>query len=162
MASITCRHGGTPHTHYSVPEVRKCQGFVATYIDNLPDVPVKPTAEQVVEQSERTGGFRVGVYQSDSGQIYKVQISRTSGRPYALALVEEEGEDPRWEYAKGAIYNLTPNDIAPAEVASKFGAKYSNCINCFQELSRGESVRRGYGPTCADNHGWEYNHSSTD
>jgi hypothetical protein len=47
-----------------------------------------------------------------------------------------------------------------AEQASAFGALYGVCCNCFRELTREESMRRGYGPTCAEKNAWPYDHGA--
>lgn len=96
-------------------------------------------------------------------KIYKLVPSQGTGRLYAKQLVQkEEGGKFIWAYAKGVVYDIKRKHKLTAEQASEFGEQFGVCVNCFADLTRGESVRRGYGPKCAENHGWPYDHSSTD
>lgn len=182
MASITCRHGGTQHTHDSVLDVKICQGVVATAIDyermdqwreasvtTTPD-PFhsnklnRATATAVAEREDTRVAFVsekasvVGIYLVN-GDYYKVQKNREGTQLYAKKGAKS-GDKWSWRYAKGAIYNIKANHLLTSEQASEFGKLWSICINCFSELSREESMNRGYGPTCADNYGWPYDHSA--
>jgi hypothetical protein len=103
-----------------------------------------------------------GVYVFED-RVYKVvQARHGSGRLYAkiLAPPEEVGARAKWEYAKGAIYRLSSVDKITAEQAAEFGALYGVCCNCGLPLTREESIKNGYGPTCAEKHGWPYDHSN--
>lgn len=87
----------------------------------------------------------VGVYLKD-GNIYKVQNSRTSGRPYAKMLrVKPLG----WEYQPGMIYGLSLADRITMEQAQDFGMRFGICAICGRLLTDPVSIGRGIGPVCA-------------
>jgi hypothetical protein len=109
------------------------------------------------DQTEVTVGIYLVV---DS--YYKVQLNRDKTRLYAKKGVMDEQGKWHWEYDRGAIYGIKASDKITAEEAKAFGDVHSNCINCFRDLTHPESVRRGYGPICADNYGWPYDHSARD
>lgn len=112
---------------------------------------------------------RPGIYLKD-GIYYKVQKARNSEHLYAKRGYLEEtpvysgdaGDVSThkwtWEYVKGAVTGLRQSQLLTQEQASEFGKLWSICVNCFRELTHEESMERGYGPRCADNNGWEYNH----
>lgn len=90
------------------------------------------------------------------GVTYKVQVAKNgSGNRYAKALVQEDG---RWsfEYAPGAIKNLSEATVMTAEAAAAFGALYGICCSCGKDLTDEDSIHNGYGRKCAQNHGWSY------
>jgi hypothetical protein len=187
---VICTAGGTRHSHVSVGEVRVCwaqanansdiRDEAASYTpggpvyyqeahpgsesrgadrheeqweDSYVPPPVKAGTEQATEP---------GVYFRNENW-YLVVISQ-NGHPYAKVLEDKHNSKSgfRWGYQRGAIKEIRAMDKATAEQAGQFGQLYHVCVNCFKDLSRGESMRRGYGPDCAKNHGWPYNHSSAD
>jgi hypothetical protein len=100
-----------------------------------------------------------GVYWKD-GRYYKVQRNRAGTHLYAkMAVRDHETNKWGWEYAKGAVQLLRRGNRLSPEQASEFGKLNSCCINCFAELTREESMDRGYGPQCAKNYGWPYDHN---
>lgn len=216
MPSITCRHGGQQHTHYSVLEVKQCQGVVAAYIDRshytasdrltsnpfgevdvaqarIDDIAQDRAFDAEIQRREREEDEAVARYKADrdytpvtryseqaerqarpqsnpkadkpgiylmDGQYYKVQAARESGRLYAKVGVQTHAERKWvWQYAKGAIYNIKASHLITPEQASEFGKLWSVCVNCLANLTHEESMERGYGPVCADNHGWPYDHN---
>jgi hypothetical protein len=96
-----------------------------------------------------------GVYER-AGQVYVVQFNRQKTRLYAKRLVEsaprltETGThvDFDFEYAKGAIYSLRPEDLMPLERAKELIVRYGRCIRCGARLQAATSVERGIGPVC--------------
>lgn len=150
--SIRCGH--CQEYHENVADVRACSAGHPTTAD--PEPPEHPwRAAPKVEP---------GLYENEAG-IYKVKRSKGTDRLWAqkLVIVKKDGKDrPKWEYSPSTVYLLNGSDRMTQEQAAKFGLQYSICVNCFQELEHPESVRRGYGPTCADNRGWEYDHSATE
>jgi len=97
-----------------------------------------------------------GLYESD-GSIYKVQVSKTSGKPYAKRLIliggtrlMSDGEKAHleYEYAPGAIKSLTPEMRMDLEAATRFGIEYGFCVRCGAFLKDATSVEVGIGPVC--------------
>lgn len=135
------RCGHCKGEHDTVAEVRQCsQGVTTTQVASRPPV------------------TEAGIYTRDS-QVYKVVAAlHGSGRLYAKVLVlpETEGDRAKWDYAKGAIYQLSAVDMMTPEQAAEFGKLYGVCCSCGLPLTREESIAHGYGPTCAENHGWPY------
>ena len=77
------------------------------------------------------------------GKLYKVQLSKTSGLPYAKADVEG-----RWEYQAGAIYSLCAADRLTLEQAKAIGKETGVCVMCSRELTDPVSIAGGIGPVC--------------
>lgn len=100
----------------------------------------------------------VGIYKVGD-TWYKVVYNQTKTRLYAKRAVKDSDAKWHWEYDKGGIYNIKAHHKAKPEEAKQFGMIENCCVNCFKDLTREESVDRGYGPTCADNMGWPYDHS---
>lgn len=106
-----------------------------------------PTSEPVTE---------VGVYERD-GQVYVVKPNREKTRLYAKRLIEinaerltEAGEvvEIEFEYAPGAIFELTPADKMDLERAKALTIRYGRCIVCGRKLKAAKSVERAIGPVC--------------
>lgn len=173
MTSIRCKNRNHEHYHYSLEESRQCYGLAPNALQPLddewlgahfggepaqyPQPKVKP-AERKMPPNQAT---EPGLYKLRD-DIYKIRISKRTERPYAMVLSWDEDNKPFWEYWKGRIFLIKAHMKLTAEQAAKFGKQEGQCVNCFKELTRGESIRRGYGPTCAKNHGWPYDHSSKD
>lgn len=86
------------------------------------------------------------------GVIFKVQRAvNGSGRLYAKALVEAPGSDSGWtfEYAPGAIKNLSAATKLSLAEAKAFGALYGTCCVCGRTLTNEDSIAAGIGPICA-------------
>lgn len=97
-----------------------------------------------------------GVYESDN-QVYVVKFNREHTRLYAKRLVEinaeratELGERVQieFQYDRGAVYRLTPEDKMDVERAKALTIRYGRCIVCGRRLKAAESVERGIGPVC--------------
>lgn len=84
------------------------------------------------------------------GVIFKVQKAiHGSGRLYAKALVEDGDGGWRFEYAQGAVHNLSESTRLTIEEAKEFGALYGTCCVCGRTLTNEESIEAGIGPICA-------------
>lgn len=122
----------------------------------------KPAAKgQKADTSERI--TEDGMYRTADGTIFKVQkaVALGNGSLYAKRLVvlrdaerDENGTivvpaEVRFEYAKGAVYRLRPEDKMTLDEAKAFGALYGTCCNCGRMLTNEESIAAGIGPICA-------------
>lgn len=90
-----------------------------------------------------------GMYQDAQGNVFKVQRARTSGNLYAKSLVGSVEAGFGFEYAAGAIRNLTADMRMTLEQASAFGRETGTCCNCGALLTDPKSVAAGIGPICA-------------
>jgi len=104
-----------------------------------------------------------GMYRTAAGDIFKVQLSKTTGFPYALRLaatggnrLAEAGDVVHFEfvYAPGAVRALDPAMRMTLEDAMEFGVKTGTCCVCGIRLKDAQSVARGIGPTCAKRETW--------
>jgi hypothetical protein len=105
-------------------------------IDTLKDFPYKRVAVRAIEP---------GIYYVN-GEIYKVQISQTSGRAYAKKLDPEDG----WVYDPSYIKAIPEGAQPPTfEEMFQFGRMFGICGNCGKTLSDPDSVYAKIGPVCA-------------
>ena len=79
------------------------------------------------------------------GEVYRVVVSRGSGRPYALLLVEAPGA---FEYAPGAVRHLSEDTLMTLEEARDYGVRHGVCAACGRTLTNPESIEYGIGPVC--------------
>ena len=79
------------------------------------------------------------------GEVYRVVVSRGSGRPYALLLVEAPGA---FEYAPGAVRHLSEDTLMTLEEARDYGVRHGVCAACGRTLTNPESIEYGIGPIC--------------
>lgn len=151
MASIIC--GSCKGRHGSVAEVRLCYKAPAGSVAVMEAKPVRFNPADLED----------GFYKIDKSReirlvepgVYKVIVAKNgSGRKYAKVLDMETGV---WEYAKGAISALRPeNKITQdgmLEVAKSFGLNpnselYGRCWMCKLPLTDDLSISRGIGPVC--------------
>jgi hypothetical protein len=89
----------------------------------------------------------VGMYRTQDGEIYRIHESRETGRLYAKQLILT-GDTPKFEFASGAIYRLTPADRMTLDQARAFGVETGFCCVCGRFLTDTTSVSRGIGPVC--------------
>lgn len=153
------RLGWRPYTS----EGQNCSGFItsreASALIELaleagmdeprrPAQPAAPAAERVAE----CGMYRQGE------RIFKVQQSKMSGKLYAKELKKiggsrlsevDEVVHFEFEYAPGAMAELTAADRMTLEEAKAFGIKYGICVWCGAHLKDAVSVALGMGPVCA-------------
>lgn len=101
----------------------------------------EPTGDPVTEM-----GIYVQHDADDNGiDIYRVRESK-AGNLYALLLDPTTGD---FEYARGAIRNLSAADRLTSDEAALLGQALGMCIVCGATLTDPESVARGIGPVCA-------------
>ena len=116
---------------YGVP-----RAAASEVIEHLLAAPKKDTTPDVEAPS--------GLHVLD-GEVYRVQVSRGSGRPYALRLVEAPGA---FEYAPGAVRRLSEDTVMTLEEARDYGVRYGVCAACGRTLTNPESIEYGIGPVC--------------
>ena len=80
------------------------------------------------------------------GEVYRVVVSRDSGRPYALRLVA--ACTGAFEYAPGAVRRLSEDTMMTLEEARDYGVRYGVCAACGRTLTNPESIEYGIGPIC--------------
>lgn len=120
----------------------------AAYLEarrNPPRDPVAPPPAAPTSQFAAPEVVTEGFYALED-DIYKVIPSRTGGRFYAMRL-EPNG---KFQYAKGAIYNITPEMRLTLDSAKAFGHKTGRCGCCGRELTNPDSIAAGIGPICAE------------
>lgn len=107
-------------------------------IDSLRAMPYAPR-----ESATAVAPLEVGVYYK-SGDVYRVKISQSSGRPYATKLV-----GGHFEYDPSYVRQITADDKMTLEQACDYGIQFGVCCVCGRELTDEKSVAMGIGPTCA-------------
>lgn len=180
MASIRC--GQCHETHDSVAAVRACYAGESLsperrLAESAGLVQRRQKAAERVEASRTVGAWAKGAsgtrnrsvdeisegFYKHNARIFKVQKAvHGSGRLYAKVLeVEETGEvdgkteyKGTWEYAKGAVFQLRPEEKLTQEQAAEFGKLYGVCCLCGRTLTNEESIAAGIGPICAGKQGW--------
>jgi hypothetical protein len=100
--------------------------------------------EAAADIAAAAGPVEPGMYRRN-GQIFRVQVSRESGRTYAKLL---NAETNKFEYAGGAIHRLTAGDRMTVEEAREYGRATGVCCVCARELSNPKSIKAGIGPIC--------------
>mgnify|MGYP003576128223 CR=1 FL=1 len=101
------------------------------------------TSQRLDEELEEGALYALG--EGDAAEIYRVQRSKTSGKLYALRVLEEGGT----EYAPGIVTRLDPQRKLRLDEAQAWGRKTGTCCNCYAKLTDPKSVERGLGPVCA-------------
>lgn len=112
-------------------------------IDNLKTQRDVVTPAASTPASAATGPVGPGTYLMD-GEVYQVK----EGKRYANRL---NRETMRFEYAKGAIHQLTPAHKLTLEQAKQFGDLTHHCACCGKRLTKKLSIERGVGPVCYGN-----------
>jgi len=116
------------------------------------------------DQIERAPEITEGMYVHD-GEIYKVQRAvHGSGRLYAKVLVVHDqnfdfqhgmtGGNATFEFAKGMVYKLKPEEKMTLEQAAEYGRLYGVCCVCGATLTDEDSIAAGIGPICASKGWW--------
>lgn len=77
-------------------------------------------------------------------EVYRVQRSKSSGKLYALRVLEEGGT----EYAPGMVTRLDPSRKLTLEEAKAWGRRTGTCCACYRTLTNPASVEAGVGPVC--------------
>ena len=89
----------------------------------------------------------LGIYLQDD-KIYCVRKARQSERVYAFQLIITEGENPRWDYVAGKVFDLKVENMISVEVAQQYGRQTGICCICGRFLTDDQSVTKGIGPVC--------------
>lgn len=97
--------------------------------------PVAPSGPAATEK------LRAGAYRLADGRIVRVQMSKTTGNPYALAL------DATKSYLGGGRL-LAGAERLSLEEAKGYGRETGTCCVCGAHLENPESVALGIGPIC--------------
>ena len=109
-------------------------------IDSLRSFPYLPREPRT---SAPVSTLEVGVYYKN-GDVYRVKISQTSGRPYAMKLVGRS-----FVYDSSYIRAISADDKMTLDQACDYGIQFGVCCVCGRELTDEVSVSRGIGPVCA-------------
>lgn len=110
-------------------------------IEKLLDLPHKP------KQATTPARFVGEGFYLFNNSVFRVRISNSSGRPYALRLDPDTG---RFDYDRGTIFKLKTSMRLTLEQAAKLGAKWHRCCVCGAELTHPDSIESGIGPVCAE------------
>lgn len=78
-------------------------------------------------------------------EVYKVQVSPSTGNSYAKVFTQEGG----WLYAQGMVNKMHDAQALTLEKAKEFGHLYGSCIICGRTLTDEASIDAGIGPVCA-------------
>jgi hypothetical protein len=93
----------------------------------------------------------IGVYKRGE-DIYRVIKGRQSQNTYAQKLVvNNQTNEPVWDYAGAMIYELKVEELISPEVAAQMGRSVGYCVICGRFLTDAESVAKGIGPVCEKN-----------
>lgn len=93
-----------------------------------------PTKAQVTE-----GAYWV------NGKIARVQKSK---KGYLYATLQTERGVNDFEYVRGLISKIRPEDMLTREEMQEFAAEFSQCGDCGRRLTNPESIAYGIGPIC--------------
>lgn len=88
-----------------------------------------------------------GVYETHSGAVYAVKVSKTSGKPYAMIW---DASRSTYLYDRNHYRTLLANNPAPLSLAQAavMGIDSGFCVICGQHLTDVESLAKGIGPVC--------------
>lgn len=107
----------------------------SSLIDSLLRAPKVRAAAPRVELSE-------GMYMHD-GKVYRVKRSE-AGHLYASELVGR-----KFQFARGMMRVIQPEDRMTLEQAKAYGVEYGICCVCGRLLTNEVSVAEGIGPICS-------------
>lgn len=109
----------------------------------------RPERERPAAPDLEAGMYKVGQ------DIFRVKISKSSGKPYAEILCHEAilngnyTDAAVWfEYAPGAVRRITPDHRMTLDQCAEFGLLFGTCCVCARELTNPKSIARGIGPVC--------------
>lgn len=115
-------------------------------------------AQRRAEQPEGALVSEVGIYETETGRVYKV-VRGGSGFLYAKVLNKLVGEAQRlteagttinaeYVYEKGAIGQIRAHHRVSVQRAEQLSILFTQCIVCGVRLKAAQSVQRGIGPVC--------------
>ena len=122
-------------------------------IDVLKGLPRRGTRERNLAQQRAEAELEVGRLYAHSHphrtdladiEIYRVQRSKSSGKLYALRVLDGGGT----EYAPGMVTRLDPAAVLSLEAAQAWGQRTGTCCQCYAKLTNPESIELGIGPVC--------------
>lgn len=109
----------------------------------------RPERERPAAPDLEAGMYKVGQ------DIFRVKISKSSGKPYAEILCHEAilngnyTDAAVWfEYAPGAVRRITPENRMTLDQCAEFGLLFGTCCVCARELTDPKSIAKGIGPIC--------------
>ena len=116
---------------------------VSDLIENLKYCPWVPREGQVAVPVLAAGTYAHG------DVILRVQISRTSGKPYAKVWTGSGWEYDSQAYRAHAAHAV----VIPLEQALAIGVATGHCVCCARDLTDPLSVEAGIGPVCVKDYG---------
>ncbi len=142
LDDVALRVWGSTHV---VVGKRECSTVIDVIKRHFPRLERERPAAPVLE---------AGMYLVAPGEIYKVKISKSSGKPYAEKLCRDgsgdDGPADVWfEYAPGAVRSIKPEHRMTMDQAATFGAMFGSCCVCGRTLTNAKSIEAGIGPVCA-------------
>lgn len=145
LNSLRTERGSEPLTAEAAAKLTKKQA--SAEIDAWKLIP-RPKREVVAAKAAPVE-LEAGIYRLED-KFYKVQKAvHGSGRMYAKVLVVDGPGSAHFEYATGAIRQLTPDHKISLEEAKQFGHVYGVCVSCGATLTDEKSIEAGIGPVCA-------------
>ena len=87
----------------------------------------------------------VGAYRH--GEHY-YSVRKTTQRNGSLVAYVFNASTGRWEYAKGSIYALRPEQRLTLSEAKEFGVQTGQCVHCGRTLTDPISIMAGLGTVC--------------
>jgi len=111
----------------------------------------RPERERPAAPDLEAGMYKVGQ------DIFRVKISKSSGRPYAEILRHDAitngnyADAAVWfEFERGMImkYGITPDHRMTLDQCAEFGLLFGTCCVCARELTNPKSIAKGIGPVC--------------
>ena len=108
----------------------------------------------LLSSPKKHADIEAGIYQSESGALYRVYLGQNSGRMLCKQVVLDALGDFSYEYVGRAdLYMPTARRLTRQEVA-EYTLSYgiTHCLVCGRRLDDPESVDRGIGPVCWENY----------
>lgn len=109
----------------------------------------RPERERPAAPDLEAGMYKVGQ------DIFRVKISKSSGKPYAEILCHDAilngnyRDAAVWfEYAPGRVRSITPDHRMTLDQCAEFGLLFGTCCVCGRELTKPASIAKGIGPVC--------------
>jgi hypothetical protein len=112
---------------------------LANRADNFLELHAAQKAALADAVQPEPGAFRDPV----TGTVYRIKVSRQSGRPYAFVLGPNG-----FTYTAGAIYRVRESMRLTFEEACAISAQIGECVVCGKTLTDPNSVGAGIGPVC--------------
>jgi hypothetical protein len=119
-------------------------------------------AETAAEKAAPPPVVEPGLYLTsgiDVRRVYRIGRNRLGCRVYNGTVFTAEGRDGLIRVRDGLLDGTAR--LMTADEATAYGKQHGRCFNCLSigrpgVLSDDRSLAVGYGPDCADHHGWYY------